>query len=85
MFAKSYVSMTCCSEYFHNCLSINPEAKGSKTWLGNDFFREDGSGINLDDIERDFKNYDALVSVFSSRQLTMTEMSLMPVEVRSIE
>ena len=70
MFAKSYISMTCRTEFFHDCLAINEEAVGSKTWLGNDFFREDGTGINLDDSEWDFKNYDALISVFSARKLT---------------
>ena len=48
----------------------NLAGKGVKTWLGDDYFREDGSGINLDDTEWDFKNYDALVSVFTGRHLT---------------
>lgn len=70
MFAKTYISMTCRTEFFHDCLSMNQGAKGTSTWLGHDYFREDGSGIIIDGAEWDFKNYDAVVSVFSSRQLT---------------
>ena len=69
-FAKTHISMTCRTEFFHDCLAMNPAGKGVKTWLGDDYFREDGSGINLDDTEWDFKTYDALVSVFTGRNLT---------------
>ncbi len=70
IFAKSYISMTCRTEFFHDCLALNLGAEGVRTRLGNDYFREDGSSISLDDTEWDFKNYDALVSVFSGRKLT---------------
>lgn len=71
VFAKPYISMTCRTEFFHDCLALNPGAEGIRTWLSNDYFREDGSSISLDDKEWDFKNYDALVSVFSGRKLTL--------------
>ena len=70
IFAKTYISMTCRTEFFHDCLALNLGAEGVRTRLGNDYFREDGSSISLDDTEWDFKNYDALVSVFSGRKLT---------------
>lgn len=70
MFAKTYVSMTCRTEFFHDCLALNQGADSVRSRLGNDYFREDGSSISLNDTEWDFKNYDALVSVFSGRKLT---------------
>ena len=70
IFAKTYTSLACRKEYKHDCLAIDSESKSVNTWLGQDYFREDGSGINLDDSEWDFKNYDALVSVFTGRKLT---------------
>ncbi|KAG8531718.1 uncharacterized protein KY384_003350 [Bacidia gigantensis] len=70
IFAKTHVSMTCRTEFFHDCLALDSTSKGVETWLGDDFFREDGSGINLDDTDWDFKNYDALISVFTGRELT---------------
>lgn len=71
IFAKTYISMTCCTEFFHECLALNPGAEGVTTRLSHDYFREDGSSIRLDDIKWDFENYDALVSVFTSRKLTL--------------
>ena len=70
MFSRTHISMVCRREFFHDILAIDPAIKNVSTWLGQDYFREDGSGINLDDTEWDFKNYDALVSVFSGRKLT---------------
>ena len=70
MFSKTTISMICRREFFHDCLAMDPEIKSVSTWLGHDYFREDGSGIKLDDTKWDFKNYDALVSVFSGRKLT---------------
>ena len=70
LFAKTNISMTCRTEFFHDCLALNLGAEGVTTRLGNDYFREDGSSISLGDTEWDFKNYDALVSVFSGRKLT---------------
>ena len=70
MFAKTNISLTCRTEFFHDCLAVDLKSKDVTSWLGHDYFREDGSGINLDDTEWDFKNYDALVSVFSGRKLT---------------
>lgn len=70
VFAKTYTSLACRTEYYHDCPTLDPEEKGVGVWLGQEYFREDGSGINLDDDEWDFKNYDALVSVFSGRELT---------------
>lgn len=70
MFSRTHISMICRSEFFHDCLAIDPAMKTVSTWLGQDYFREDGSGISLDDTEWDFRNYDALVSVFSGRKLT---------------
>ncbi|KAI4164047.1 MAG: hypothetical protein LQ342_002282 [Letrouitia transgressa] len=70
MFAKSSISMICRTEFFHDSVPVDSEGKGVRTWLGDDYFREDGSGINLDEEEWDFKNFDALVSVFTSRELT---------------
>ena len=71
IFAKTSISMTCRTEFFHDCLALNLEAEGMTTRLSHDYFREDGSSITLDDTEWDFKNYDALISVFSSRKLTL--------------
>lgn len=68
VFARTNISMTCRSEFFHDCITMEP--RGVRSRLGHDYFREDGSGINLDDPEWDFKNYDALLSVFSGRTLT---------------
>ena len=70
MFSRTHISMICRREFFHDCLAIDPAIKSVSTWLGQDYFREDGSGINLDDTKWDFKNYDALISVFSGRKLT---------------
>ena len=70
IFAKAYIAMHCRTEFFHDCLAFDPVRKNVETWLGHDYFREDGSGINLDDTEWDFKTYDSLISVFTSRQLT---------------
>lgn len=68
--AKAHSAMTCRTEFFHDCLAIDQISRGAKTWLGDDYFREDGSGINLDETEWNFKTYDALISVFTSRNLT---------------
>jgi hypothetical protein len=70
LFGSSSITMQCNSEFFHDSIPINLGATGVKTWLGDDYFREDGSGINLDEEEWDFKNWDALVSVYSGRQLS---------------
>ena len=70
MFAKTYISMTCRTEFFHDLMDINLQARGMMTWLGNEYFREDGSGISLDNHEWDFKTFDALVSVYSGRKMT---------------
>lgn len=70
MFSRTHISMICRKEFFHDCLAMDPAIRSVSTWLGQDYFREDGSGINLDDTEWDFKNYDALISVFSGRKLT---------------
>ena len=70
MFAKTNISMTCRTEFFHDSVALNLGAEGGRTRLGNDYSREDGSSISLDDTEWDFKNYDALVSIFSGRKLT---------------
>ncbi|KAL9044251.1 MAG: hypothetical protein Q9214_002597, partial [Letrouitia sp. 1 TL-2023] len=70
MFAKSSISMICRTEFFHDSVPMDSEGKGVRTWLGDDYFREDGSGINLDEEEWDFKNFDSLVSVFTGRELT---------------
>ncbi|ERF76407.1 hypothetical protein EPUS_06965 [Endocarpon pusillum Z07020] len=71
MFANTYISMTCQAEFFHDSVSTSVEASGIKSWLGDDYFREDGSGIDLNEEEWDFKTFDALVSVFSGRTLTV--------------
>ncbi|KAL9608495.1 MAG: hypothetical protein Q9167_006674 [Letrouitia subvulpina] len=76
MFAKSSISMICRTEFFHDSVPMDSEGKGVRTWLGDDYFREDGSGINLDEEEWDFKNFDALVSVFTSRELTFQSDAL---------
>jgi hypothetical protein len=76
VFAKTYVSMTCKMEFFHDSMDINLEARGLKTWLGDEYFREDGSGINLDEHEWDFKTFDALLSVYSGRRLTIESDAL---------
>lgn len=70
VFAKTYTSLVCRTGYYHDCITLDLEGKGVKIWPNQEFFREDGSGINLDDGEWDFKNFDALVSVFSGRELT---------------
>lgn len=77
--------MTCRTELFHDCLAMDLESKGVRSWLGRDYLREDGSGINLDDTEWDFKNYDALFSVFSGRKLTHEADALNGVEARSTD
>lgn len=76
MFAKTYISMTCRTEFFHDSMDINLEAKGVRTWLGDDYFREDGSGISLDEHEWDFKTFEALVSVYSGRKMTLESDAL---------
>ena len=68
IFAKTNISMICRTEFFHDCLALNQGAEATR--LGHDYFREDGSSIRLDDTKWDFENYDALVSVFTSRKLT---------------
>ncbi|KAI9774021.1 MAG: hypothetical protein M1839_001905 [Geoglossum umbratile] len=68
IFAKNYVAMACQEEYFHDCLEFDPNIE---TRLGDDYFRDDGSDIKLDGNEWDFKVYDALVSVYSGRKLTV--------------
>ena len=70
IFAKTNISMICRTEFFHDCLALNLGAEGVTTRLSHDYFREDGSSIRLDDRRWNFENYDALVSVFSSRKLT---------------
>ena len=70
IFAASSISMQCRTEFFHDSMPLHLESTGVKTWLGDDYFREDGSGINLDQAEWDFKTWDALVSVYSGRKLT---------------
>jgi hypothetical protein len=70
MFANTYIAMACHAEFFQDSMSVSPETSGIKSWLGDDYFREDGSGIDLNEEECDFKKFDALVSVFSGRKLT---------------
>ena len=70
VFAKNHLSMTCPSEYFHDCLALDSANSGVQTYLSDDYFREDGSDINLDDMQWNLKTYDALVSVFTGRKLT---------------
>ena len=70
IFASTSIYMQCRTEFFHDSVPFHHEADGVKTWLGDDFFREDGSGISLDETEWDFKTWDALVSVYSSRKLS---------------
>ena len=70
IFAKTNVSMICRTEFFHDCLTPNLGAEGVTTRLSHDYFREDGSSIRLDDRKWNFENYDALVSIYSSRKLT---------------
>ncbi|KAF7510999.1 hypothetical protein GJ744_005545 [Endocarpon pusillum] len=70
MFANTYMSMACQAEFFHDSMNASFEESGVKSWLGDDYFREDGSGIDLNEEEWDFKTFDALVSVFSGRKLT---------------
>ena len=70
IFAKTNISMICRTEFFHDCLALSQGAEGITTRLSDDYFREDGSSIRLDDRGWDFEKYDALVSVFSSRKLT---------------
>jgi hypothetical protein len=43
--------MQCRLEFFHDLMPTSCEATGIKTWLGDDYFREDGSGITLDETE----------------------------------
>lgn len=60
IFAKNYIAMAFQEEYFHDCLDFDVN---TMTRLGNHFFREDGSDINLDGTLWDFKVYNTLVSV----------------------
>lgn len=68
VFAKTYLAMICQEEYFHDILDVQPDVA---TRMGDDFFREDGADIRLNDPEFDFKTYDALISVYSGRKLTV--------------
>ncbi|KAL8644966.1 MAG: hypothetical protein Q9210_006980 [Variospora velana] len=70
MFTQSYISMICRWAAFYDCLPISHGPDAIKSWLDHEYFREDGSGIVLDEPGWDFKDYDAVVSVFSSRQLS---------------
>ena len=47
MFAKTYISMTCRTEFFHDSMDINLEAKGVKTWLGDDYSEKTAQGSTL--------------------------------------
>ena len=71
IFAKKNFSMICPTEFFHDCLAPTLGSEGVTTQLGHDYFREDGSSIRLNDRIWNFENYDALVSVYSSRNLTL--------------
>ncbi|ETN38873.1 uncharacterized protein HMPREF1541_06914 [Cyphellophora europaea CBS 101466] len=73
IFAKTYIAMACQEEYFHDILHLAPDVR---TTMGDDFFREDGADIHLDEPEWDFKIYDALVSVYSGRKLTVQSDAL---------
>ncbi len=68
MFAKNSISMACQEEYFHDCLDLDLK---NKTWLGDDYYRDDGSDIKLDGDEWSFNAYSTLVSVYSGRRLTV--------------
>lgn len=77
--AKSSISMRCKEEVFHDSMEIGnttssesstPSVLRTPTRLGDEYFWEDGSGIELDETEWDYKQYDALVSVYTDRQLT---------------
>ncbi|KAL8919520.1 MAG: hypothetical protein Q9208_006712 [Pyrenodesmia sp. 3 TL-2023] len=46
---------------FHDCLSADGKAQGATTWLADDYFREDGSGITLGGPEWDFLVYGTVV------------------------
>lgn len=70
IFGQTNVSLTCRSGFFHDCLSTDGKATGASTWLADDYFREDGSSITLGGPEWDFQIYDAVVSVFTGRELT---------------
>ncbi|KAI4171921.1 MAG: hypothetical protein LQ348_006843 [Seirophora lacunosa] len=70
MFTHSYISMICRQAAFHDCLPMTQGPDAIQSRLDHEYFREDGSGIILDQPGWDFKDYDAVVSVFSSRQLS---------------
>ena len=73
LFAKSYIAMNCREEMFHHSMDLGTY---DRSWLGDDYYREDGSGICLDKPEWVFETYDSLLSVYSGRNLTFESDAL---------
>lgn len=72
IFAKSSISMRCQQEFFHDSMKITATDTKSRvpTKLDKEIYWEDGSTININETEWDFKHYDALVSTYTGRSLT---------------
>ena len=47
VFAKTYITMTCRVEHFHDCLAFNPASVAVETWLGDDYFKKTAQGSIL--------------------------------------
>jgi Heterokaryon incompatibility protein (HET) len=72
VFAKSSISMRCKEEVFHDSMEepLSQSISRHPTKLGDEYFWEDGSGIELSETEWDYKQYDAFVSAYTSRDIT---------------
>ncbi len=70
-FADTYIAMSCRTEYFHDLLSVdNLTSAGGTSQIGDKYYREDGSEINLEKLEWDFQQYSSLVADYTHREIT---------------
>jgi hypothetical protein len=75
-FDKKHTTMQCRQESFHDTMEVDLGEDRVPTFQSNQYFWENGSGLDLHSQQWDFLNFDILIANYTRRKLTNEDDAL---------